>query len=259
VWLALTNNGYLSVMKASGTAYEPIAEYRVPERGTDGYPVLSGDRILIKDQATLRCFRIAPDPTTPSAAPADGRKLTFLDLQTKADQKLIDDVSVTGNNLATLPRGEQTLAGVRWNIGGRLIQLSGKRTSDRPEKVEGIKVGTICAKLHFLQGTHFQAPDDTTVGYYIVTYEDKSQEKVPIVYGKDVSDWWFKVGTAPPSRAKVAWEGDNEAAKNNRSRIRLYLSTWNNPHATRKIVRIDLTSTNSADAAPFCVAITVEK
>ncbi len=259
VWLGLTNHGYLSVMKPSGSTYEPIAEYRVAERGTDGYPVLIGDRILIKDHAALRCWRIALDPATPSAAPADGRKFTFLDLQTKANEKLIDDVSVPGNNLAALPRGEQTLAGVRWHIGAGLIRLSGKLTTDLPAKVEGIKVGATCARLHFLHGTHWQASDDTTVGYYLVTYDDKSQEKVPIVYGKDVRDWWFKEGTAPPSRAKVAWEGDNEAAKNNGSRVRLYLSTWNNPHATRKIVSIDLTSTNSADAAPFCVAIAAEQ
>src|SRR5262249_7261811 len=157
----------------NGSAYEPVAEYRLPERGTDGYPVFVRDRILIKDHATLRCLRIAPDPATP-AAPLDGRKLTFLDLQAKANQKLNGDVSVTGNNLATLPRGEQSFAGVRWQIGAGLILLSGKLTSDRPEKVEGIKVGTTCARLHFLHATHWQAPEDTTVGYYVVTYEDKS-------------------------------------------------------------------------------------
>jgi outer membrane protein assembly factor BamB len=259
VWLALTTTGYLSVMKASGTAYEKIAAYRMPERGTDAYPVLIGDRILIKDHVTLRCLRIAPDPATPSAAPADGRKFIFLDLKARANQQLIDDVSGPGNNLAALPRGEQTIAGVRWQIGAGLIQLSGKLARDRPEKVEGIPVGSRCTRLHFLHATQWQAPDDTTVGHYTVTYDDNSEEKIPIAYGKDVRDWWFRPGAAPPSRARVAWEGDNDLARNGGSRIRLYLSTWNNPHPNRQVVRIDLTSTNSADAAPFCVAITVEK
>jgi outer membrane protein assembly factor BamB len=58
VWLALTNTGQLLVLRASGTAYEPIAEYRVAEAGTDAHPVFLGDRILIKDNTTLRCFRI---------------------------------------------------------------------------------------------------------------------------------------------------------------------------------------------------------
>jgi outer membrane protein assembly factor BamB len=259
VWLALTNHGHLTVMKATGLAYEPLAQYRVPVRGTDAYPVLLGDRILIKGDTTLRCWRIAPDPAAPPAAPGDGRKQTFLDLQGKANQKLIDDVNLPGNNLAALPLGEQTLAGVRCKIGEGLIQLSGKLTTGRPEKVEGIKVGMACARLHFLHATQWQAADDTIVGSYTVTYDDKSQDKIPIVYGKDVRDWWSREGAAAPSRARVAWEGENDAARNINSRIRLYLRTWNNPKPGRKVISIDLTATNKADAAPFCVAITVEE
>jgi outer membrane protein assembly factor BamB len=259
VWLALSNRGHLTVMKATDTACEPIAEYRLAESGTDAYPVLVEDRLLIKDDTTLRCFRIAPDPKA-RTRPADGRKQTCLDLQPKANLKLRDDVGVPENNLAMLLTGEQTLAGVRWNIGQSLILLSGKATADRPDKAEGIKVGTACAKLHFLHGAHFQAPDDTVIGYYTINYEDKSLEKVPIVYGKDVSDWWYTEGTAVPSRAKVAWTGENDAArKTNGSKIRLYLMTWNNPHPSRKIVSIDLASTNSTNAAPFCVAMTIEE
>jgi outer membrane protein assembly factor BamB len=58
VWLALTSNGHLTVLQASGTACEPIAEYRVAEQGTEAYPVFLGYRILIKDDTTLRCFRL---------------------------------------------------------------------------------------------------------------------------------------------------------------------------------------------------------
>jgi outer membrane protein assembly factor BamB len=259
VWLVLTNRGHLTVVKATGSAYEPIAEYRLADSGTDAYPVLVGDRLLIKDDTTLRCYRIAPEPK-PTTQPEDGRQQTCLDLQSKANQKLRDDVSVPENNLAALPQGEQTLAGVRWNIGKSLILLSGKETADRPAKVEGIKVGMVCAKLHFLHATHFQAPNDTVVGNYTVNYQDKSQEQIAIVYGKDVSDWWFQEGAAVPSGAKVAWTGANDAArKTSGSRIRLFRSTWNNPHPERTIASIDFTATNNAKAAPFCVAITAEK
>jgi outer membrane protein assembly factor BamB len=58
VWLVLTNGGQLKVVKVSGTAYEPIAKYRLAERGTDAYPVFRGERILIKDDTILRSFRI---------------------------------------------------------------------------------------------------------------------------------------------------------------------------------------------------------
>jgi outer membrane protein assembly factor BamB len=61
VWLALTSNGHLTVLKPSGTAFEPLAEYRVSDGHTDAHPVLLGDRILIKDESTLRLFRLGPD------------------------------------------------------------------------------------------------------------------------------------------------------------------------------------------------------
>jgi hypothetical protein len=50
------------VVKADGTGYEPIAEYTVSsDRPTWAYPVFLGDRILIKDDTTLRSFLIEPD------------------------------------------------------------------------------------------------------------------------------------------------------------------------------------------------------
>jgi outer membrane protein assembly factor BamB len=61
VVLVLTDRGRLLVVKASGTAYEPIADYQVSDSQTEAHPVLLGDRLLIKDAAALRSFRIEPD------------------------------------------------------------------------------------------------------------------------------------------------------------------------------------------------------
>jgi outer membrane protein assembly factor BamB len=58
VMLVLSDRGELIVCKASGTAYEPIAKYRVPDTPTYAHPVFLGDRILIKGKDTLRSFRI---------------------------------------------------------------------------------------------------------------------------------------------------------------------------------------------------------
>jgi outer membrane protein assembly factor BamB len=57
-WLVLTNAGQLIVVKPSGTAYEPVATYRVSDAQTWAHPVFLGDRILIKDDTTLRLLRI---------------------------------------------------------------------------------------------------------------------------------------------------------------------------------------------------------
>ena len=65
VWLVLTQKGQLIVVKPSGTAYERIAEYQVSDKQTWAHPVFLGDRILIKDDFTLRSFRIEPDAGKP--------------------------------------------------------------------------------------------------------------------------------------------------------------------------------------------------
>jgi outer membrane protein assembly factor BamB len=58
VWLVLTNKGQLLVVKPDGKKYELLAEYRVSDKETWAHPVFLGDRILIKDDSTLRSFRI---------------------------------------------------------------------------------------------------------------------------------------------------------------------------------------------------------
>jgi hypothetical protein len=181
---------------------------------------------------------------------SEGRRVTYLDLKPQANQKLKESYGNEGNNLAALPTGEQTFAGARFKIGEGLIQLSGLETPDKPEKAEGIKVNTTFSRLYLLHATHWGAKGDAIVGYYTVNYDDKSQETIPVVYGKDVLDWWYTGDSKEPTRAKVAWRGDNDDAKNNGAKIRLYLSTWKNPEPARKVVSIDFASTNSDAREP---------
>jgi outer membrane protein assembly factor BamB len=61
VWLFLTDRGRLVVVKPSGTGFEPLAEYKLTDRHAPAHPVFLDNRILIKDDKTLRSFRIEPD------------------------------------------------------------------------------------------------------------------------------------------------------------------------------------------------------
>jgi hypothetical protein len=194
-------------------------------------------------------------------APADSGP-TFIDLAPHTNAKLADNFhgdAFPGNNLAKLPTGKQTFAGVKFKVGDGGIQLGSNQTKDLPVKIEGIKVGRTAGKLHFLHACGWQGADDQVIGKYIVHYDDDTTAEVEIVYGKDVVDWWFKAGQKAPSRSKLAWEGENEAAKANEAQIKLYLTTWENPHPKKKVVAIDYVATApEGPAAPFCVAITAE-
>jgi hypothetical protein len=192
------------------------------------------------------------------------KKWIFLDLQPKANQKLKEDFrrnAFPGNNLASLPQGEQTLEGVKFNIGEKLIRLTSTQESvaEMPEKVEGIKVGAKFARLHILHATGWKADDGARIGEYTVNWDDGSSAIIPIEYGKDVLDWWWNANDGEPSRSKAAWTGDNEGAKTANARIRLYLTTWENPKPDKKVRSIDYSTTKKTPAAPFCVAITAEE
>jgi hypothetical protein len=207
------------------------------------------------------------------AAPVPRQRFTTVDLKDKFTHKLKDKF---GNdqregNFLTIKKGEQTLGGVKFKIGEGVVQLGSKVWHEMPEKVEGIKVDKKFAKLHILHATGYgggpnmpgndwYVEDDTEIGEYKLHYEDRSTARIPIVYGKDVRDWWFREDEKEPSRSKVVWTGDNELAKTLDCRLRLYLTTWENPKPDKKVTRIDYISRKEKTvAAPFCVAMTLEE
>ena len=57
-WLVLTSGGDLIVVKPSAVQFEQIAKYHVADSHIWTHPVFLGDRILVKDETTLRSFAI---------------------------------------------------------------------------------------------------------------------------------------------------------------------------------------------------------
>src|SRR5262249_53243434 len=98
----------------------------------------------------------------PAAPPG---KFEFVDLQPYANQKLKDPLGggQPRSVLAALVKDGRTLAGVNFKIGQSAIQLGSKLLAvRRPDKVEGIKVGKACAKIHILHATEYG--NGSTVG-----------------------------------------------------------------------------------------------
>jgi hypothetical protein len=191
--------------------------------------------------------------------PKAKEKYSFLNLAGKANQKLKDDfhTKIEGNNLAGLPRGEQKFAGAKFSIGDRLIQLASSKVPDKPEKVTGIPVGQKFTRLRILHATGYYVADGTVIGSYTIHYADKTKTVIPIVYGRDVRNWWTTQDQKDLSGGKVAWVGSNAATRKRGAGVRLYLTTWKNPRPKKKVLSIDFQSAKT-EASPFCVAMTVE-
>jgi hypothetical protein len=203
----------------------------------------------------------------------DKRTFHFVDLQEQANQKRTDNMGrgFPGSSLGVLPGGEQTFGGIKFKVGDGLLQLGSTILEGKPERIVGIKVDAKCAKVHVLHATCFgggpnqvgsplHVKDGTTIGEYRVNFEDKTTVAIPVVYGQDVRDWFYIESDSGPDRGTIAWNGENERAKEVGAKIRLFQSEWKNPMPDKKLLSIDYVGRKSeTPAAPFCVAISLEE
>jgi hypothetical protein len=199
----------------------------------------------------------------PVSAAADDTKLTYLDIQPQTNQKLSrDQGDLEGNNLKNVPTGEQELGGLKFKIGESMIHLKGEFEPDLPAKVAGIKVDAPFTKLYILHSTCHGAgmgeqEEKSEVAAYVIHYADKSEERIPVLYGEDVRDWWFPEDSPGVTKGKVAWVGTNPPATDNSCKIRLYSKVWTNPNPDKKVETIDYESKNTK-CDPFLIGLTIE-
>jgi WD40 repeat protein/predicted Ser/Thr protein kinase len=167
-----------------------------------------------------------------------------------------------GNDLAELPSGVRSLAGVRFDVRG-VIQLASSTTvqmGDKfPQEVAGLPVGRKCRRMHFLHSAIFGVVEDgMEVAHYVVHYRDGPADRIPVVSGSELKDFWLpRDGSNPASRAVIAWTGANEMSRRQALPVGLFKFTWENPRPEVDIQSIDFVSAMSIPA-PFLVAITAE-
>jgi hypothetical protein len=222
----------------------------------------------------LLALLVVPTLTaTATAAPVakDPAKFICVDLQPYGNKEVKKTVGEEENFLTGLTEGEKTFENVRFKVGVKFMSLGSKLVEDGPAKIEGIKVDAKCAKVHMLHATQFgggpnveggvgHEKDGTTIGEYKITFEDKSTDSIPIVYGNDVRDWWYADDEKDPLRSKVVWRSENALSKSRGSKIRLYATVWANSKVDQKIVKIDYNSRkDSTPCAPFCLAISLQE
>jgi hypothetical protein len=166
------------------------------------------------------------------------------------------------NNLDRLPRGVHKLGDAYFRIDEKLVQVKGQIHPNWPESITGIKVAGNAKRLHILHACQQQAGAGTELGHYVIHYADGTREKVPIVYGKNLVDWWhFGTQHNDPSDARIAWKGSNEMIEGRREaglEVHLFALAWTNPHPDKEISTIDVVSSVS-HCDPFLIAVTLDR
>jgi tetratricopeptide (TPR) repeat protein len=155
--------------------------------------------------------------------------------------------------LADLPRGLQCLPGsgrIKFDLRG-VIQLNNNdEVPGIPRAVEGIRIGQLCRRLHFLHATHHWEKDGTPIGNYVLHYADGQKEEIPIVFGEDVQDWTpAQEETVGRQSCNVVWRGSGGH--------RVYMSTCENRRPDVAITSLDFIS-KMTRCGPFLVAISTE-
>jgi hypothetical protein len=186
------------------------------------------------------------------------------------------------DDLSSLPTGLQRFGGVLFDVRGVIwlrseLQNPADTTfratcHDFPERVEGIAIGRKFQKLHVLHaattydprlGSRPQANSGNplrAVGAYVLHYADGTRHEHEIQYGRDLRNWWWGGrgdDAAEAERAKVAWVGTNGPSSRYDAKIRLFLSTFENPRPNEEVVSVDFIS-KQTPFAPFLVAMTIE-
>src|SRR5262249_502688 len=139
-------------------------------------------------------------------------RLTFVDLDPYGTDSLTEGPGGRSNDLSHLPRGGHRLGEAYFPIGEQVGPVPGQKGPHPPPAVKGIQGRTRGQVLHILHATQYQVDSGTLLGAYVIHYADGSDERIPVVYGRSLANWWRLGGPEQePTEAKVVWTGSNDA------------------------------------------------
>ena len=215
------------------------------------------NRIFAREAAIAAAARAqASIPKRPTNATPN-----LIDLSTHFNAALNESWNPPGNpntpahHLEALPHGIQKLAGIDFDIRGR-VQLGSKKLTQARymHTAKNIKIDQKAARLHFLNGTGWSAATGSPVCNYVIRYASGKSETFTLRYGANLIDWAKPGEIQDPQASTLAWSGPSPV---NQIELRLYKTQWTNPNPDETIASIDFISANN-DPAPMLIAITAE-
>lgn len=176
-------------------------------------------------------------------------------------QPLHNPINGPGPSLRNFPSGTNFFGGITFDAEG-VIQLNGNGLQgQQPNRytnmVTGIPIGMKVRKLHFLGGAGWNMNEKAEIGVIVVHYANRSQDRIPIIYNKQVKDWWQEGPNGAPDSPIIAWSGDINKDQGGSGPGYIYRYFWTNPQPDVSITSLDLRS-DMQQPAPFFLAITAE-
>ena len=144
-----------------------------------------------------------------------------------------------GDDLRNLPTGEQTFAGIRFNVidaekNNRRSVVAVSKRKGFPQSVE-INVNDSAGCIYLLH-TSSKPASENIVGAVKIVYEDGSSKLQYILMDKQLTYWWFS--ELKTDYSGIAWYGKNEVSEG----VGLSWCAINNPEPRKKINKLVLQS-----------------
>ncbi len=184
---------------------------------------------------------IPPPPPAPVFKTLDISKVANMDTWNRGDKNVRSWMSSKrpGDDLRSLPTGEQTFAGIRFNVldpgkNNRKAVVAVSNRKDFPKNVE-IPVNEKAGAVYFLH-TSGKPSSENVAGAVSLIYEDGTKVTRYMLMGKQLTYWWFS--ELKTSHSGIAWYGENEVSKG----IGLSWCAVDNPNPDKNISKLILHS-----------------
>ncbi len=142
-------------------------------------------------------------------------------------------------DLRNIPTGRQTFSGVPFDIinpegnkGKSCIVLAGGPKLWFPAEIKGIPVNRRADILCFLH-TMAWTVQQGQAGYYLVHYADGSSEKINLIGGVTIQEWFLAYASDVQEPLSLAWRDAKRG---------VYLLRWRNPRPEKEIKTVDFVS-----------------
>jgi hypothetical protein len=171
-----------------------------------------------------------------------------------------------GSCWSVAPWGDRTYDGVPFECGG-ILEVTGIDAARHigdvfPGRYAAIPVGRAGAWLHIVHGVGWKEADGVPIARLTLHYQNGQTSSLLIRYGVNVRNWWkepseLDARLADPN-SKVIWSAPNPEPVGRPIMLRLYKTSFVNPHPSWVIATLDVESLFT-HATPVVVAITVGK
>jgi hexosaminidase len=144
----------------------------------------------------------------------------------------------------------QRFSGTLFSV-NKAIALQGthRRAEAYPQAVE-IALNANAGSLAFLHTTPWSSSSGTEIGAYIVHYDDSTTERIPLIYGTNISTWTDT--NVSSINLLQGWSGETA----NSLSVAINTFFWTNPKPNSVIERLEFVS-NGGLASPVLFGLTI--